>query len=235
MMKKPGIIGAMEIEVILLKEQMTDVKVTKRAGMEFFEGDLCGTQAVVVRSGVGKVNAAVCTQILADLFNVDCVINTGAAGSLDSRIDIGDFVLATDLVHHDVDATGFGYQPGEVPQLGCVSFAADESLCAAAQQAFASLGLKEKLHRGRIISGDQFIDTAREKHRIKEIFNGLCTEMEGASIAQACYLNDLPFIVIRAISDKADEATMVEYPVFERQAALSGAGLICALMERLPG
>ena len=126
-MKKIGIIGAMELEVETLKAHMTTTKITTKAHMEFHEGTLNGTPVVIVRSGVGKVNAALCVQILADLFGVTAIINTGVAGSLNAALDIGDILISRDALHHDVDATIFGYNPGEVPQLGCREFIADST------------------------------------------------------------------------------------------------------------
>ena len=214
-----GIIGAMDEEVAALQEKMQDVTVTEKAKMRFVKGSLAGHPVVVVRSGIGKVNAAVCTQILADDFGVDRVINTGIAGSLDAGIDIGDIVLSTDVLHHDMDATGFGYAPGEVPQLGTAVFKADPQLRAAAAQAVQEKAPGVQLFEGRIVSGDQFICEKDRKEAISRTFGGLCVEMEGAAIAQAAYVNGLPFVILRAISDQADEATAVTYDVFEAQAA----------------
>ena len=209
-----------------LKECMQDVHVTSLAGMDFYEGLLEGIPAVVVRSGVGKVNAAMCTQILADRFGVDAVINTGVAGSLDARIDIGDFVYSTDVVHHDVDAATFGYKIGEVPQLGVFSFPADEELAALAGEAAAEISPDRKVWRGRVASGDQFIVSREKKRWIAQQFDASCTEMEGAAIAQAAFLNGIPFLIIRAISDKADESAVVDYPTFEDRAARSSAAIL---------
>ena len=230
---KIGIIGAMEMEVETLKEQLSDPVKETVARMEFCEGTLKGVPVVVVRSGVGKVNAAMCTQILADRFGVDAVINTGVAGSLDARINIGDIVISTDAVHHDVDATLFGYAPGEVPQLGITAFPADEALAQAAERACRKAAPEISVFRGRVTSGDQFIVSREKKDQIRETFGGMCTEMEGASIAQAAWLNQVPFIIVRAISDKADESAQVEYPVFEEQAARHCAGMIGELMKEL--
>lgn len=232
-MKKIGIIGAMEMEVETLKAQLQGRKTTTAARMEFCEGTLNGVSVVVVRSGVGKVNAAACTQILADRFGVDAVINTGVAGSLDARIDIGDIVISTDVVHHDVDATLFGYAPGEVPQLGVKAFPADEALAQAAQRACRKAAPEISVLRGRVASGDQFIVSREKKEQIRTVFDGMCTEMEGAAIAQTAWLNQIPFIVVRAISDKADESAQVEYPVFEEQAARHCAAMIGELMKEL--
>ena len=127
-MKVIGIIGAMEEEVSMLKEKMTEVAVKEKAGMEFFHGMLKGHEAVVVRSGIGKVNAGICTQILADDFHVDAVINTGIAGSLRAEINIGDIVLSTDTMQHDMDAREFGYPAGQIPRMDTLAFPADEGL-----------------------------------------------------------------------------------------------------------
>ena len=127
-MKTIGIIGAMEVEVAILKEKMEDVRIIKKASMDFYEGILAGKKVVVVRSGIGKVNAGICAQILADVFSVDAIINTGIAGSLNKNINIGDIVLSTDVVQHDMDATGFGYRKGQIPQMPVFFFNADDNL-----------------------------------------------------------------------------------------------------------
>ena len=129
-----GIIGAMDEEVAKIKEQMEDVQVMEKAGMEFFEGVLSGKKVVVVRSGIGKVNAALCTQILVDTYEVDAVINTGIAGSLNADINIGDIVLSTDTVEHDMDAVAFGYPLGQIPRMDTFSFETDSALRALAKR-----------------------------------------------------------------------------------------------------
>lgn len=225
-MKKVGIIGAMELEVERLKEKMQVKKTTERAGMEFFEGVLNGVDVVIVRSGIGKVNAGICTQILVDLFEVTHIINTGVAGSLDARIDIGDIVVSTDVCQHDMDATVFGYPLGEVPQLGTLSFPADEKMASLAKSVCEKVNTEIKTFFGRIVSGDQFICDKEVKDRIVSNFHALCTEMEGAAIGQAAYLNKIPFVILRAISDKADNSAEMDYPAFEREAAKHCAKLV---------
>ncbi|MGN0355679.1 MAG: 5'-methylthioadenosine/adenosylhomocysteine nucleosidase [Muricoprocola sp.] len=216
---KIGIIGAMEIEVAELKKAMQVNRTVKKAQMEFFEGTLEGAPAVVVRSGIGKVNAAVCTQILVDDFGVEGVINTGIAGSLKAEIDIGDLVLSTDVLHHDMDATGFGYPLGQIPQMDVFSFKADEKMRRLAKRICKRVNPDIKVFEGRIVSGDQFISDKALKNKIIENFGGYCTEMEGAAIAQTAYLNHIPFLIIRAISDKADDSAVMDYPIFEKKAA----------------
>ena len=174
LMKKIGIIGAMELEVETLKAHMTTTKITTKAHMEFHEGTLNGTPVVIVRSGVGKVNAALCVQILADLFGVTAIINTGVAGSLNAALDIGDILISRDALHHDVDATIFGYKPGEVPQLGCREFIADEHLAQVAVSTCKEVNPDIHVHTGRVVSGDQFISSKEVKNHLIEEFNGSC-------------------------------------------------------------
>ena len=230
---KIGIIGAMEVEVETLKSKMNIKNTVKKASMEFFEGTIGNTDVVVVRSGVAKVNAGICVQILVDLFNVTHVINSGVAGSLDARINIGDIVLSTDACYHDVDATVFGYKKGEVPQLGTAAFTADSGLREKAKAAIKSAAPDLGVFEGRVCSGDQFISSSEVKDRIKKDFDGMCTEMEGAAIAQGCYLNNVPFLIIRAISDKADGSDIVDYPVFEAKAAKDCAALVLEMIANL--
>lgn len=230
-MKKIGIIGAMEVEVARLKQDMKIQREVKKAGMDFCEGILMGQEAVVVRSGIGKVNAAVCTQILVDEFQVEAVINTGIAGSLNAEINIGDIVISTDVLHHDMDAVNFGYEPGQIPQMDVFSFAADEKLASKAEAVCNEVNPKIRVFRGRVVSGDQFIADKAVKNRIAQQFHGFCTEMEGAAIAQAAYLNEIPFVVIRAISDKADDSASEDYPTFEKKAVEHSVRLVEGLLR----
>jgi len=232
-MKKIGIIGAMEDEVKALKEQLSGQKKLTKASMDFYSGILQGKEVVVVRSGIGKVNAGICTQILADLFQVDIVINTGIAGSLKSEIDIGDIVISTDALQHDMDATGFGYEPGVIPQMQTSCFKADENLIEAAKAACEAVNPDIHAFVGRVVSGDQFVSKQSVKERIVRQFGGMCTEMEGAAIAQAAYLNQIPFVIIRAISDKADDSATVDYPTFERQAIAHSVALVLDFVRRV--
>lgn len=230
---KLGIIGAMEEEVAQLKEKMTDLTITTKAGMDFYDGLLLGKAVTIVRSGIGKVNAGCCTQILADLFSVDCVINTGIAGSLDAAIDIGDIVLCTDAVQHDMDAVAFGYDLGVIPRMPVSFFPADETLRAAAKTICERVNPEIKVHEGRVATGDQFIADKAKKDFIVNNFQARCTEMEGAAIAQAAYNNNLPFLIIRAISDKADNSAQMDYPTFEKQAIEHTVKLMLALVEEV--
>ena len=221
-----GIIGAMKAEVAQLKQEMNQPEVVTVAGMEFYRGTIGEKEVVVVQSGIGKVSAALCVQILADRFGVDGVVNTGIAGSLKAEINIGDIVISTDAVQHDMDATGFGYKPGVIPRMETSCFQADPTLVRAAKAACEKAVPEIQVFTGRIVSGDQFISDRAVKDRILAQFGGMCTEMEGAAIAQAAYLNKIPFVIIRAISDKADDSAVVDYPAFERQAILHSVALV---------
>lgn len=228
-----GIIGAMEEEVAALKEKMELEEVLKKASMEFYKGTLQGKPVVVVRSGIGKVNAGLCTQILVDVFGVEKVINTGIAGSLDARIDIGDIVISTEALQHDVDATQFGYPLGQIPRMKTLAFPADELMAKTAKEACEAVNLEIHVFTGRVVTGDQFVASREVKDHIKTNFDGLCTEMEGAAIAQAAWLNEVPFVIIRAISDKADDSAQMDYPTFERQAIQHSVRLVEEMLRRM--
>ena len=223
---KIGIIGAMEVEVARLVRCMGGAKESQRAGMHFYEGQIGRTEVVVVRCGIGKVSAGLCVQILTDLFGITHVINTGVAGSLEEEIDIGDIVVSIDVMYHDMDVTGLVYDPGQVPQLDTLAFPADQVLRVAAVKACREAAPEIGVVEGRVVSGDQFICDRGTKDRIKKVFGGLCTEMEGAAIAQAAYINKIPFVIVRAISDKADESTEMSYEAFEAKAAEHCASLV---------
>lgn len=226
-----GIIGAMEEEVLTLKEKMTLKEVRGIASLEFFVGTLNDASVVVVKGGVGKVNSAVCTQILIDCFHVDAIINTGVAGAVSSELDIGDVVISSDVVQHDMDATGFGYELGEIPRMGTLAFAADEHLISIAQHATDVLSSKTNVFTERIVTGDQFVSDNKTKAFLKETFNGFCTEMEGGAIGQACAINKIPFVIIRSISDKADDSAEVNFAEFTQLAASNSCKMIMKMLE----
>lgn len=230
---KVGIIGAMDVEVASLQDKMNIEQTVSYAGMSFCEGCLGSTPVVIVRSGICKVNAAICVQLLVDHFQVTHIINTGVAGSLDNNINIGDIVVSTDAQYHDVDATVFGYQKGEIPQMGVVSFPADPMLRAAAVKAVQEAAPDVSVHEGQVISGDQFISTHAKKEELMRDFHGKCAEMEGAAIAQASYVNKIPYVIIRAISDKADESVTESYDQFEAKAAVHCANIVEYMVKHL--
>ena len=231
-MTKLGIIGAMQVEVEILLGAMENKKTMEKAGCTFYEGTLNGLEAVVVQCGVGKVNAAMCTQILCDLYNVTHLVNTGIAGSLCADLDIGDLVVSTDAMYHDMDAVHFGYPMGKVPGMDTTEFPSDKTMM---DYAFAAAEAVNPGHTklGRVASGDQFVAEKPLKEKIIAVTGGLCTEMEGAAIAQTAYRNGLPFVILRAISDKADDSAEMDYPTFERIAAHRCAEVTMRLAQRL--
>lgn len=205
-----GIIGAMEEEVLQLKNMMEVERIEKKANMEFFKGRLFNKEVVIVRSGIGKVNAAICTQILIDDFNVDLIINTGVAGRVNDKLNPGDVVISKDLVQHDVDGTCIDYKPGQIPRMEDYIFKADEKLIDVAFKSTKDI-TDFGIHIGRIATGDQVIADSKKLLWLKETFDALVVEMEGAAIAHACYINNIPFVVIRSISDFADENHVADY------------------------
>lgn len=229
---KLGIIGAMAVEIAALKENMENMRETTRAGMVFYEGKLQGVDAVVVQCGIGKVNAAMCTQILCDCFHVTHMVNTGIAGSLCAELDIGDLVISRDAIHHDFDLHFWGRPIGQVPGFDVTAFPADEKMI---ELAFATAEAVNPGHTkiGRVASGDQFICSKEQKEKIIADTQGICAEMEGASIAHTAYRNGVPFVIIRAISDKADDSAEMDYPTFEAIAAQRCAQVMLLMAQML--
>jgi len=228
---KFGIIGAINEEIAGLKSKMELLETVTIAGNEFFRGNLYGCEIVLVKCGIGKVNAALCTQALIDKFSPKFVINTGVAGSMDASAGIGDIVVSDDLVQHDFDTSAFGgCEVGEISRLGIRFFKADDRLIKAALGADVTT---YKMLKGRIATGDQFIAEKERKDRIKELFDPLCVEMEGASIAHVCYLNDVPFVVIRAVSDNADGAADISFEKFLELAAMNSSLIVEGILRNL--
>lgn len=229
-MTKLGIIGAMDIEIQTLKEKIENLTVTEKTGTEYYEGTLQGLPVVLVKCGIGKVNAAIGAQILCDLFGVTHIVNTGIAGSLCAQQDIGDMVISSDVWHHDFDCVAFGYPMCKIPGMP-QSFAADEKLIALAKNAAQQTGSNVRI--GRVASGDQFVADPKLKEQIISRTQALCTEMEGAAIAQTAYRNGIPFVILRCISDKADNSAEMDYPSFEAMAAQRCAQVTTLLAEQL--
>ncbi len=231
-MTKLGIIGAMELEVETLLGVMENKTASEKAGSTFYEGTLSGLPVVVVQCGVGKVNAAICAQILCDCFGVTHLVNTGIAGSLCAELDIGDLLISSDAMYHDMDAVHFGYPMGKVPGMDVITFPADEAMVMLAYAAAEEVN-PGHTRIGRVASGDQFVAEKALKEKIIAITGGLCTEMEGTAIAQTAYRNNLPFVILRAISDKADDSAEMDYPTFERIAAHRCAEVTRKLAQQL--
>ena len=214
-----GIIGAMHEEIVELKGILKNIEEKEIAGMLFMKGKLNSKAVVLVESGIGKVNAAICTTILINEFKSEKIIFTGVAGGVNPILNVGDIVISKDLIQHDVDVTAFGCRHGEIPRMDNYIFEADEILAEKAYNAAKYLFKDKNIVKGRVISGDQFVSSAEKTKWFQEIFNGDCVEMEGASVAHVCYLFKIPYIVIRSISDKADHSAGVDFNTFKHEAA----------------
>lgn len=230
---KLGIIGAMDVEVAYLKEAMEIENVQTVAGREYFEGKIGKTDVVVVQCGVGKVQAAMSAQVLCSVYHVTHLINTGIAGSLNNDINIGDLVVSENAVMHDMDAVNFGYPIGQTPGLDVLYFKADEELKELAVRAVHECAPEVSAFTGTVATGDLFVSEKKKKEWIRDTFKADCTEMEGCAIAECAYLNDVPFVIIRAISDKADESVTETYEVFEAKAARHCAMIVRYMVENL--
>jgi adenosylhomocysteine nucleosidase len=222
---KIGIIGAMETEIAMLKEKMKLKSQRTVATLVFYEGMLNESPIVLVKSGIGKVNAAMCAQILIDIFNVGAIINSGVAGALHPDLEVGDIVIATEVMQHDIDASIFGDPRGVIPGMDVSIFKTDKRFLNACD----SINGSGHLHKGRILTGDQAIGDSVTKEFLHDAFKGWCVEMEGGAIAHVCYLNDIPFIVIRAISDKANEEVELDYGSFMEESAKKS----CIILEKM--
>lgn len=227
-----GIISAMEEELALLLDEMQLESKEEKASMTFYKGTLWGKKVVAVVSGIGKVNAAICTQILASDYNVNSVINLGVAGGIGKDIYPGDVVIGDGLVEHDMEATAFGYPHGQIPRMDVFDFKSDEKLVNAAKEACEEI-TNINTFVGRILSGDQFIADVEKIKWLSEKFEGLACEMEGASIAHACYLNNIPFVVIRSISDNANNGASMDYEKFVPIAIKNSTTILKSMLNKL--
>ena len=212
-----GIIAAMDSEISAIKNEMTDKTTETVSGIEFVKGKLCGKDAVVAKCGIGKVFAAICAQTMILKYSPRLVINTGVGGTLSDKLNIGDIAVAANVVQHDMDTSPLGDPVGLVSGINIVHFPADARAAELISAAADSLGINNA--RGTIASGDQFIASREKKNYIKDNFGAVACEMEGAAIGHVCYVNDIPFAVIRAISDSADDSSHMDYGEFLKIAA----------------
>lgn len=226
-----GIIGAMEEEIVYIKENMDVVSAKNILGLDFYMGTMFGNSVVLVRSGIGKVNAAICTQVLIDLYAVDYIINMGVAGAISKELNIGDIVISSDTVQHDFDTTACGDEIGVISRMNESFFKADDALIELARESAEKS--ERPVYIGRVASGDKFIATTEEKNKIWSNFKAMCCEMEGAAIAHACYLNKIPFVIIRVISDKAEEGTSINYDTFFKESAIVASKIVNNMVEGL--
>ncbi|AKL95555.1 5'-methylthioadenosine/S-adenosylhomocysteine nucleosidase MtnN [Clostridium aceticum] len=232
-MSKIGIIGAMDEEVDILKEEMEIKEVKHIANMDFYIGTLTGKDIVLVRCGIGKVNAAVCTQVLIGQLGAGTVINTGVAGAIHGDLEVLDVVISTEVQQHDFDVTGFGYGIGEIPRMETSIFKASEVLMEKAYEAAAKVLKAQKVFKGKIVSGDVFVSSSSLKDRLQEVFQAYCTEMEGAAIGHTCYLNQVPFVIIRAMSDKADGSAHANFSEFVEAASENSKEIVMHMLRQM--
>ena len=228
-----GVIGAMEIEIEGLRAQMEEVREETVSGVRFTSGTLCGREVVLCVCGIGKVFAAIAAEAMILHFGVTALINTGVAGSLNNALDIGDIVLSSCAQEHDMDVSPLGDPVGIIPRMEQSIFTADETLVSLAKSACEKANPDIHCHIGKVVSGDQFIASAEKKNYLIETFHGDCAEMEGAAMAHTAYLNNVPFLIIRAISDKADNSGHMDYPVFAKQAIIHTVSLLKELYQHL--
>ncbi len=221
-----GIIGAMDVEVASIKEEMTINEKKTFAGMEYTIGTFGNANIVVVKCDMGKVNAGICASTLINQLGCTKIINTGVAGALDKKLKMGDIVISTDAVQHDFDARPIGYERGEIPYTGLVSFKADEKLIDEIYEVASEFDEHTNVYKGRVCTGDQFIASVEDLEKIVSSFGGLCCEMEGGAIAQVCYLNKTPFVIIRTISDTPGVTEISEYQEKEADFSLKCARIV---------
>ncbi len=227
-----GIIGAMEPEVKILREAMQNPKILTKAGFTFYTGELAGNTVTLVQSGIGKVASTIATTLLIDNFKPDCVINTGSAGGFDPSLSVGDVVISSEVRHHDVDVTAFGYEIGQVPQMPA-GFVAHPKLVEAAQQTIEQISNVKTLV-GLICTGDTFMcDPVRIDKARSDFPTMLAVEMEGASIAQTCFTLNTPFVVIRSMSDIAGKESPQSFEEYLETASINSSKMVVALLEKL--
>ncbi|NRD75924.1 5'-methylthioadenosine/S-adenosylhomocysteine nucleosidase [Bacillus sp. BRMEA1] len=229
---KIAIIGAMEEEVALLRDHISNQTQETIAGCEFTFGNMEGAEVILLRSGIGKVNAAMSTTILLEKFQPDCIINTGSAGGLNPDLNVGDAVISTEVRHHDVDVTAFGYEYGQVPQLPA-AFSADEKLIGVAEKAANELE-NFQIVRGLIATGDSFMENADRVEFVRSKFENLqAVEMEAAAIAQVAHQFGVPFVIIRSLSDIAGKQSEISFDQFIDKAATNSATLVMKMVASL--
>lgn len=228
-MIKVGIIGAMDVEIESICKNMTGRILRKMCDLDFLEGFIEQTAVIVVRCGVGKVNAAICTQMLISQFKVSHIINTGVAGALHHDLKVLDLVLSTQVMYHDVDATNWGYESCTIPGM-TRSFAADPILLKIAAESCKNLFPQKTIIQGLIASGDQFIGSNETKAKIKQLCDPACVEMEGAAVGHVATVNRIPFVVIRCMSDMADDAGQTTARFNEKEGGDISAKVVCAMV-----
>lgn len=227
-----GIIGAMEIEVAELKELMENISQEEISSVIYYKGTICKKDVIVAKCGVGKVHAAVCTQTMILKYSPDVIINTGVAGSLNSKLDIADLVISDFVVQHDFDTTAVGDPLGLISGINIINIPSSKHVVEMIKDAANKID-GTNVFIGTIATGDQFICNSEQKNHIVDNFQALCTEMEGAAIGHVCYLNKVDFCIVRAISDKADGTAHMDFPSFVKVAAKKSTKLIYNYLQNI--
>lgn len=222
----------MKPEVDILKERMNIISTDSIAHTEVYEGTLSDRNIVLVESGIGKVNATIITALLIERYDAGMIINTGVAGSLSGKLNVTDMVVSTEVRHQDVDATEFGYVPGQVPGMP-EYYTPDDRLIEKSMEALSAIG-DISGHRGLIVSGDSFVADSGQKQAITGIFDrALAVDMESAAIAQTCHQFSVPFVIVRAISDKADDRADMSYDTFLGKACVNSSEVVKSIVKDL--
>jgi len=228
-----GLMGAMDEEIALLLEQLEGQNTVMHAGVRFVTGRLHGKEVVVCKSGVGKVNAAATTQVLVDRFGVDTILFTGVAGAVHPELNIGDIVISSSCQQHDMDVTPLGFARGMIPYQDVSDFPADSKLIRLAEEACSKLCTDNNFIVGKVLSGDQFISNYDYVRELHETMDGACVEMEGAAVAQVCHMNQVPYVILRSMSDKADGTADVNFAEFTGMAARHSFEILSEMVARL--
>ena len=225
-----GIIGAMQVEVETLKNMIEDAKCEIVSGVEFTNGKIFGKDVVIATAGIGKVFAAICTEAMILKYNPDVIINTGVGGTLSDKLSVFDVAISENVVQHDMDTSPLGDPKGLLSGINIVKIPASKKYVELVEDILKETDLNYQ--KGTIATGDQFISTKAQKEFIVSEFNGISCEMEGGSIGHVCYVNNTDFVVIRSISDSADESADVDYPTFVKKAAQNSVNIVKEFIKR---
>jgi len=228
-----GIIGAMEEEIWEIRESIEDMSTITIGNFTFYKGKIQNKDMVLVESGIGKVNASICTTLMISHFNVEKILFTGVAGGVNPKIDIGDIVIGTYLMEHDYDVTAFGYEVGMIPKMGDSKFHCNKALVDLANTLAKENFQDTNIWQGPIVSGDVFVASEEKINWLWNKFQAYCTEMEGAAVAHVCKVLQIPFLIVRSISDKANSDAKVDFKEFCKLAAKKSKLLIEKLVEKI--
>lgn len=223
----------MEEEIVHIKGRMDIVQVKNIVGADFYIGKMHGQSVIAARCGIGKVNAAICAQVLIDMYAIDYCVNVGVAGALNRELNIGDVIISKDAIQHDFDASAVGDPVGSIPRLDVSYFPADPELTRIAEESGREVLKSEKTLVGRVATGDVFVSDIEKKKHIWQLTRADCVDMEGAAVAQTCYLNRIPFVIIRAVSDKADKSASGDFRAFLERVSINAANIVEQLVKSI--